>query len=291
MPASTVRTQRSRRRPLPRRVPAVAGRRRRAGAAAADRRPPRRCARCGRLSEVAQQYGDGDVHLTGRANLQLRAMPVVDDVLPAEVGRRDRGHRAAAVAHPRAGPQRDGLAADRARRRPRPTCARSPTSSTGCCAPTPRSPALPGRFLFVLDDGRGDLVGRTLRPRAGRARRVAGAAAGRRRLGAGRTPRRGRRRSWSSSPRRFLAVRGDGPDAPWHVDELADAAGPRRSTPDPRTDGALAAAAYGPVPAATHVEVPRRRPRPRARVAARRARRAGGDAVARRRSCRTEERA
>ena len=30
------------------------------------------------LSEVAQEYGDGDVHLTGRANLQLRAMPVSD---------------------------------------------------------------------------------------------------------------------------------------------------------------------------------------------------------------------
>ena len=37
------------------------------------------------LGEVARTYGDGDVHLTKRANLQLRAMPATDGDLPDEV--------------------------------------------------------------------------------------------------------------------------------------------------------------------------------------------------------------
>ena len=37
------------------------------------------------LGEVARTYGDGDVHLTKRANLQLRAMPATDGDLPGEV--------------------------------------------------------------------------------------------------------------------------------------------------------------------------------------------------------------
>ena len=39
----------------------------------------------GALLDVAEAYGDGEVHLTKRANLQLRALPLVDGAVPAEV--------------------------------------------------------------------------------------------------------------------------------------------------------------------------------------------------------------
>ena len=37
------------------------------------------------LSSVAGRFGDGRLHLTGRANLQLRALPATDGRLPDEV--------------------------------------------------------------------------------------------------------------------------------------------------------------------------------------------------------------
>ena len=62
---------------------------------------------------------------------------------------------------PRARPQHHGVAAERTHRRPGRPATGGPELD-GCCAPTPAWPRLAGRFLFVLDDGRGDLVGRSL---------------------------------------------------------------------------------------------------------------------------------
>ena len=144
------------------------------------------------LVELAGRFGDGDLHLTKRANLQLRALadPVPDAFV---AGVRDAGllpspsHEL--VRNVMVSPL-TGRLGGRADLRP------VATDSTGCCAPTPRCARLPGRFLFVLDDGRGDLVERTLdlglswrstptRPSSASARRVGPGGAGRR---GGRTP-------------------------------------------------------------------------------------------------------
>ncbi|NUR08272.1 MAG: nitrite reductase, partial [Nocardioidaceae bacterium] len=37
------------------------------------------------MSGVARRYGDGDLHLTSRANLQLRALPLHDGGVPGAV--------------------------------------------------------------------------------------------------------------------------------------------------------------------------------------------------------------
>ena len=112
------------------------------------------------LGEVAATYGDGDVHLTRRANLQLRAMPTTDDVLPDEVVEAiaatgllpSRTHEL--VRNVMVSPQ-TGLAGGRTDLRP------VATELDRLLCADPELARLPGRFLFVLDDGRGDLVDRT----------------------------------------------------------------------------------------------------------------------------------
>ncbi|MFC7493998.1 MULTISPECIES: nitrite reductase [unclassified Nocardioides] len=108
------------------------------------------------LGEVATTYGDGHVRLTHRANLQVRGLPPVTDGIVAAFEATgllpSRTHELAR--NVMASPQ-TGLAGGRADLRPvvaeldRLLCA------------TPALAALPGRFLFVLDDGRGDLLDRT----------------------------------------------------------------------------------------------------------------------------------
>ena len=74
-------------------------------------------------------------------------------------GGRDRGHGAAALPRPRPGPQHAHLAADRTGRR----TGGPATGDGGARRPAAcraRLAALPGRFLFTLDDGRGDLADR-----------------------------------------------------------------------------------------------------------------------------------
>lgn len=171
------------------------------------------------LLAVAEEYGDGQVHLTSRANLQLRALPSVDGALLPEVvaAIRDTGllpypdHEL--VRNVLASPL-TGLVGGRADLRPVVA-----ELDARVCA-TPSLALLPGRFLFVLDDGRGDLTGRScdlgvvalspeevqLRigssawgpvvPLAEAAARLTGLA------------------------RAFQQVRGRGDDAAWHVDEL-----------------------------------------------------------------------
>ena len=110
----------------------------------------------GRLSRIAQQFGSGDLQLTSRASVQLRGLP--DPVpaaltaavreagfLPSETHERVRN----IIASPLSGIS--GGLADLRRL--------VADLDAGICA-EPRLASLPTRFLFVVDDGRGDVSGR-----------------------------------------------------------------------------------------------------------------------------------
>lgn len=172
-----------------------------------------------RLVALAERYGDGAVLLTKRANLQLRGIAAVAGTVPAPLVADvtgagllpSRSHELVrnVVASPLTG-LRGG------RTDLRPVVA---ALDHALCA-DPALAALGGRFLFVLDDGRGDVAGRDL---------DLGLCA----LDATRVQLRAGRQHWgpvvpvADAPaalvglaRRFLAVRGDGPTVPWHVGEL-----------------------------------------------------------------------
>jgi precorrin-3B synthase len=99
------------------------------------------------LRELAETWGDGHLELTSRANVQLRALktaPAVElatrlwaaGLLPSETHELVRN----IAASPFAGPPTRALVADLDR---------------ALCA-DPELAALPGRFLFAIDDGSGD---------------------------------------------------------------------------------------------------------------------------------------
>jgi precorrin-3B synthase len=106
------------------------------------------------LGALAGEHGDGHVELTSRANVQLRAvrLPAAElarqlraaGLLPSDTHETVRN----ILASPLAGP---GSPLD-----VRPLV---PALDRGLCA-DPRLAALPGRFLFALDDGRGDVAAR-----------------------------------------------------------------------------------------------------------------------------------
>lgn len=194
------------------------------------------------LIAVAERHGDGVVHLTGRANLQVRGLPLVDGVLPEHVVADveatgllpSRAHDL--VRNLMASPQ-TGLAGGRADLRP------VVAELDALLCAEPRTARLPGRFLFVLDDGRGDLADRdldlglialdadTAQLRLGTHRwgaTVALADAGHALL---------------DLALAFLDARGSAPEVPWHVDELP---GPL-ATEHPRAAPDLPAT--GPLPA------------------------------------------
>ena len=170
------------------------------------------------LVEVAERYGDGRVHLTSRANLQLRALPIEDGGVPRHVVAAieatgllpSRSHEL--VRNIMCSPQ-TGISGGRADVRPvveeldRQLCGDE------------RLAELPGRFLFVLDD-RGDLLARRLDLGVV----AVNGAAGQLRIGSKAW---GPVLPWTKVARalvelahRFLDVRGTGPGAAWHVDEL-----------------------------------------------------------------------
>jgi precorrin-3B synthase len=207
----------------------------------------------GQLSDVARAYGDGEIHLTKRANLQLRAMPTTDDELTEDVVEAiaatgllpSRTHEL--VRNVMVSPQ-TGLAGGRTDLRPV-----GDELDRLLCA-DPSMAVLPGRFLFVLDDGRGDLAGRTcdlgLVAIDGTTAQL--------RIGD----------SWGSVVRledaaarlvelagRFLDVRGEGADAPWHVEELSSPLAPAVEA-DPRATVESQSLPYGQVDGGTHVAVP-----------------------------------
>lgn len=173
------------------------------------------------LAEVARVHGDGQVHLTGRANLQLRALPWEGERLPGAV--------VDAVAA-------TGLLPSRTHETARNVMCSPLTGLTGgradLRATTRRLDArlqaapplgdLPGRFLFVLDDGRGDLVDRetdlgAVALTADTAQLRVGAAWGPV-VALADVPVR-----LVELAERFLRVRGDDERAPWHVVELGHA--------------------------------------------------------------------
>ncbi|GAB3763880.1 precorrin-3B synthase [Nocardioides ginsengisegetis] len=206
------------------------------------------------LSEVARVHGDGDLHVTGRANLQLRALPWSGGELsPAVVAAIEatgllpsRSHEL--VRNVLVSPA-TGLAGGRADLRP------VAAALDALLCSDPALAALPGRFLFVLDDGRGDLVGRS----CDLGLVALSATTGQVRIGS---------HGWGAvlpmadAPlalvtlaRQFLGCRGTGPTAPWHVDELPADALPLLPR-DPQVPVATGPAAYGVVAGGEHVPAP-----------------------------------
>ncbi|WP_344236427.1 nitrite reductase [Actinocorallia libanotica] len=171
------------------------------------------------IARVAGLFGDGNLHLTTRANLQIRGLPHDGGRVPAEVVEavRETG-LLPSPAHERArnilASPLTGLAGGRAD-------LRGVTAELDrlLCG-DPVLAELPGRFLFCLDDGRGDIAGRELdlglfALDASRVRLRVGSGHGGPVVGPADAP-----AALIALARRFLHVRGSGPAAPWHVDEL-----------------------------------------------------------------------
>lgn len=177
------------------------------------------------LASVATAHGDGRVHLTARANLQLRGLPLVDGALPAEVVAAL--HGTGLVPAPAHELVRNvmvspltGLAGGRADLRP------VAAALDAALVADPALAALPARFLLVLDDGRGDLLDRPADVR------LVAVDAEHAQVGWG-EDRWGPVLPLAAAPeallavaRAFLTARPAGDDAPWHVAELEEAAGP-----------------------------------------------------------------
>ncbi|MPZ63180.1 MAG: nitrite reductase [Propionibacteriales bacterium] len=205
------------------------------------------------LSAVAQEYGDGHLHLTARGNLQLRALPWSDGVLPVDV--------VAAI-------EATGLLPSRAHELGRNVMVSPLTGITGGRADlrdmaleldnriraSTALAGLPGRFLFVLDDGRGDLLDREtdlgLVALAETSCQL--------RIGD----------DWGpvvpltevpaalvDLAEEFLSRRGDAAGAPWHVRELPEPL--RQAGPvDPAVPTAAPPLPFGRFPGGEHLEVP-----------------------------------
>ena len=204
------------------------------------------------LGEVAAEYGDGRVHVTSRANLQVRAFPGTDGRLspPALAALQGTGLLPTSthelVRNIVVSPQ-TGLAGGRADLR-----GVADELDQRLCA-DPALAALPGRFLFVLDDGRGDLVTRT----CDLGLVALDSTSAQLRVGAGWGPvlpiAQAAERIVELA-REFVQRRGGGPAAPWHVSELAEplvAPGHR----DPRLAHPAPPLPFGRVPGGRHVEV------------------------------------
>ncbi|WGL51286.1 nitrite reductase [Nocardioides sp. BP30] len=221
------------------------------------------------LCAVAREYGDGRVHLTSRANLQLRALPAVaapsgvpsgasseaspGAALPAEVVTAieatgllpSRSHELAR--NVLVSPQ-TGLAGGRADLRPL-----AADLDRLVCA-DPLLAGLPGRFLFVLDDGRGDLLDRS----ADLGLVVLSAGEAQLRIGEGWgpvVPLEAAAAALVELATAFMAGRGEGPEAAWHVPELSAPLGPA-SPADPRLPAPSPALPFGRVAGGVHVGVP-----------------------------------
>lgn len=206
-----------------------------------------------RLLRVSAEFADGSIYLTTRANLQLRGLPGREGRLdPAVVAAIEstgllpsRSHEL--VRNILVSPQ-TGYAGGRVDLRP--VAQRLDALLCG----DPQLGRLPGRFLFVLDDGRGDLIDRTTD--AGLV--ALSAAQAQLRIG----------EDWgavvaiaeaaerlAALAAAFQAARGSGPGAAWHIRELPDPLAPVVAA-DARLPAPSGPLPYGPVPGGTHVQVP-----------------------------------
>ncbi len=209
------------------------------------------------LAAVAEEYGDARVHVTGRANLQLRGLPLSEGALPEAV--------VTAI-------EATGLLPSRAHDLARNVMTSPLTGLVGGLADLrpvtaaldarmlaePALADLPGRFLFTLDDGRGDLADRhrdlgLVALDAGTCRlRVGTAWAGVIDLADAPT-------ALVGLALLFLSRRGTGPDAAWHVDELERPLVRGLDMPSPAAgSSSREPLPYGPVaglPGLTHVAV------------------------------------
>lgn len=206
------------------------------------------------LAEVAEEYGDGRVRVTGRANLQVRAMPLTDDgrlAAPALAALESTGLLPSRT-HDRVrnvlvSPQ-TGLAGGRADLQP------VLAALDALLLADAELAGLPGRFLFTLDDGRGDLADKHL----DLGLVALDAATAQLRVG----------EQWGevvalvdaaaalvALARAFLVARGTGPEAPWHVPEL-DLPLAAARTAAPGATVATGPLPLGPVAGGRHVAVP-----------------------------------
>jgi precorrin-3B synthase len=171
------------------------------------------------LMRISAEYAEGTVHLTRRANLQLRGIAHRNGCVPA--GLVDALTAAGLLPAPSHELVRNimvspltGRVGGRSDLRPVATAL-----DEGLCA-DPVLATLPGRFLFVLDDGRGDLADRSL----DLGLMAVDDSTAQLRVGS---------REWGpvvplpEAPgrlldlgRAFLVARGEGDSAAWHVDEL-----------------------------------------------------------------------
>lgn len=211
------------------------------------------------LARAAERFGDGRVHVTGRANLQVRGLPGTHGRLTPEALAAlestgllpSRSHEL--VRNVMVSPQ-SGLAGGAADLR---DVARE---LDGLICADLRLAELPARFLFVLDDGRGDLLDRPadlglMALDAGTARLRVGDGWGPV-VPLGEAPAR-----LVQLTRAFLDRRGPGSDAAWHVRELpAPLVESVEAAPEPapgRSDDRRGLdERWGPVPGGEHVRVP-----------------------------------
>lgn len=217
------------------------------------------------LADVADAHGDGRVYVTVRANLQVRGLPGRDGaldpgvltaieatgLLPAPVDELTPGHEL--IRNVLVSPQ-TGLAGGLADLRPvaagLDTALRAELQLAG----------LPGRFLFVLDDGRGDLLDRDCDLGLVALGGSGASGDGEAQLRAGSrwgpvVPLASAAARLAGLAGEFAELRGTGPAAPWHVAELPAPLIPA-SAPDPRLPRASGPLKYGAVPGGRHVPVP-----------------------------------
>lgn len=211
------------------------------------------------LLAVSECHGDGAVHLTGRANLQVRGL-AGDGCLSEQVIEAfeatgllpSRDHDL--VRNILVSPQ-SGYAGGRADLRPVAAALDELLRADRALG------SLPGRFLFVLDDGRGDL----LQTRADLGAVALADGTCQLRIGDGWgpvVPVDETAGALAELARAFLAARGTGPGAAWHVRELPSVDHAESSSPIDRTLGrsagiplACGPLRYGPVDGGTHVPV------------------------------------